>query len=474
MSENTFKRIFRNTAVLTGARLFSRILQFFLFIYAARCLGVVNFGIFSFAYALVRMLGLSMDLGMSYYTVQQVSRDRKLTSAYLGASLRAKIFLILLGYGLIMGTGLMMEKDSLTLNVLFILATVTAFDNLTMPFDSVFNAHEQMQYQAIIISVSNCLMSAIGFVFLYFYQDLLLFCAANAIGAFLRMGMGSLWCMKLYGKPARNFDFSFIINLIKNGIPFSLVVIFVTIYYNIDSLILDRFCGSEAVGYYNAAYRLIEAPLFISSSLTTALFPAISRLYKENPAELKILISESFHKGLALGLSVALVTSFLSEELVALIYGQEYAPAARVLPILIFSVAFIMPGTICGTAIRATDRQSVSAVVAGGGAFLNILLNLIFVPRYASAGAAWSTLATEILVVAVYMELVRCSIGPVFRLIPLCRILALNALLLGFLHLSAFAGIWFQIVGCTLLFLPLCLLTGVVKTAELQKLFSKN
>ncbi len=474
MSENTYKRIFRNAAVLTGARLFSRILQFFLFIYAARCLGVVHFGIFSFAYALVRMLGLSMDMGMSYYTVQQVSRDRKMTSVYLGANLTAKIFLILLGYALIMGTGLAMQKDSLTMNVLFILATVTAFDNLNMPFDSVFNAHEQMQYQAAIISVSNCIMSLIGFTFLYYYQDVLLFCAANAIGAFLRMGLGAFWCIKIYGKPSRNFDFSFIRDLIIKGIPFSLVVIFVTIYYNIDSLILDMFCGSEVVGYYNAAYRLIEAPLFISSSLTTALFPAISRLYREDPSELKTLVSESFYKGLALGLSVALVTSFLSEELISVIYGPDYAPAARVLPVLIFSVAFIMPGTICGTTVRATDRQTVSAVVAGGGAVLNIILNLIFVPRYSFMGAAWATLATEMLVVAVYMELVRRSIGPIFRIAPLCRILALNALLMGFLYLAAPAGLWFQIAGCTILFLPITLLTGVVKMSELRKLFSKT
>lgn len=472
MKVNPYKIIFKNAAVLTAARLFSRIFQFFLFIYAARSLGVTSFGIFSFAYALVKILGISMDMGISRYCIQQLSRNVRMMPTYVGAGLIAKIFLITAGYVLIIGTGWIMGKDLLTMKVLFILATMEAFDSIGSSFESVFSAHEKMQYSAVIISVSNGIMSALGIVLLYYYNSLLLFCGTLAFGAFLRLVLGAFWCLKKYGTPLFNFDFLFIKHLIKKSIPFSLAFIFVTIYYNVDSAILDIFDGSEIVGYYNAAYRLIEAPLFISASVAAALFPTISRLYHENPVEIKKMVSGAFNKGLALGLSAAVVISFLSEDLISVIYGPGYAPAARVLPILIFSVAFIMPGTICGTTVRATDRQSTSAFIVGGGVILNIILNLILIPRYSFLGAAWATLITEIVVVNVYIQVIRRYIGSIFQMKFLFRILILNSLLLSFLYLTTAAGFWFQLIGCTILFFPFTLITGVVTMKEVREIIS--
>ncbi|MCI5209126.1 MAG: flippase [Candidatus Electrothrix sp. ATG2] len=474
MKAGTYKTIFRNTAAMAAGRLISQAAQFFMFIYAARCLGAEHFGIYSFADILVVTLGQVMDMGIYRYSIQQVSRDLKKAPIYLGASLIAKIFLIAIGYILIMGTGMVLEKDMLTMKVLFILATAQALHNLAMPFNSIFSAQEKMQYPAIIISVSNVVMSLIGMGFLYYSKSVLLFCTAIAIGAFLRLGMIAYWCLKKNGKPAFDTDPTFIKHLIKMGIPFSLSTVFITIYNDVDSMMLDVFNGSKVVGYYNAAYRLIDAPLLISESLMVALFPAISRLYKANPKEMKILFGESFYKTFAFGLSVACVIAFLSEDIVLVLYGSEYSPSAHALPVLIFGLAFIMPASICSTTIRSADRQTVGMFVGGGGVILNVVLNLILIPKYSFLGAAWATLITEMIVAGVYLILVqRYVIGSFLRVEYLFRIVMLPILLLIFLYLTEFAGLWFQVAGCIFLFFPFMLLTGVVTIAELKKLFAR-
>ncbi|MCI5120070.1 MAG: flippase, partial [Candidatus Electrothrix sp. AUS4] len=471
----TYKTIFRNTAVMTAGRLVNQVAQFFMFVYAARCLGADHFGIYSFADTLVVMLGQVMDMGIYRYSIQQVSRDLKKAPIYLGASLIAKIFLIAIGYILIMGTGAVMEKDMLTMKILFVLATAQALHNLAMPFNSIFSAQEKMQYPAIIISVSNVAMALIGIGFLYYSKDVLLFCAAIVIGALLRFCMIAYWCIKKNDKPTFDVEPAFVRNLIKMGVPFSLSTIFITIYNDVDSVMLDFFNGSQVVGYYNAAYRLIDVPLLISESLKFALFPAISRLYKADPEEMKTLFGEAFYKTFAFGLSVACVIAFLSEDLILVLYGSEYAPSAQALPVLIFGLALIMPASICSTTIRSADRQTVGMFVGGGGVILNVVLNLFFIPKYSFLGAAWATLFTEIIIAGIYIKLVQhYVVGSFLRASYIFRITMLPALLLAFLYLTDFAGLWFQVAGCIFLFFPFMLLTGIMTMAELKKLFARE
>ncbi|QTA83335.1 putative polysaccharide biosynthesis protein [Desulfonema limicola] len=467
-------KILKNTFVLIAGRLFSRILQFFLFIYAARCLGADIFGIFSFAYALVSLFSISMDMGISSYSVQQVSRDNEKMASYVGASLTAKVFLIILGFLLIMGTGIVMQKDELTLSALFIMGICASFDNVGNTFQSVFEAHEDMHYQAAIIAFSNFIMCVAGFALLWFFQDVLLFCATYAFGAFLRCTMAAIWVIKTYGPPLWTKDFHFITNIVKKGMPFALVTIFVSIYYYIDTLILSVYCENDVVGYYNASYRLLEAPLFIISSVTTAIFPAASKLYGKDKIELANMVRQAFQKALGFGFSMSLVVAWLSYDLIELIYGKEYLPSAAVLPILIYSVAIIMPSTICGTTIRAIDMQSISAKVTGIGALLNVVLNLILVPKYSLYGAAWTTLGTEIFVLAVYAYLVWHYIGPVINLNTIFSLLGLNALFAGFLWVSGPAGFWFQLIGSVILFFPFMIAVRLIKIEELKSLINRK
>ncbi len=471
----TYRTIFKNTAVMTAGRLVSQVSQFVMFIYAARSLGAVDFGIYSFANVLVMIIGHFMDMGLYRYCIQQTSRNLKTVPMYLGASLVAKFFLIIIGYAMIMGAGLALNKDALTLKVLLVLATAQAFHNLAMPFDSAFAAQEKMQYSAVIISVSNIIMSLSGIAFLYYSRSVLLFSIALAIGAFLRFILMAFWYLKKNGIPMFNFDFSFVGHLVKKGVPFLLSIFFISIYNDIDSVMLDMFDGEKTVGYYNAAYRLIEAPLLISESLIIALFPAVSRLYQEESETLKTLFSESFYKSLAFGLSVACVTAFLSKDLILFLYGPEYVQSGQVLPILIFGLVFIMPASICGTTLRSTDRQTIGMFVGGGGVVLNIMLNLILIPKYSLIGAAWATLATEVIVAGIYIQLVRhYVIGNFFQLAYLVKVIILPSLLFIFLFLTASVGLWFQVTGCIILFFPCMLLSGVMSTAELRSVFSRG
>jgi len=464
--------IMKNTASLILGRLISRIFLFFLMVYAARTLGVERYGVFSYALALVTLLAVTMDLGISRYMVQHLSRDPARIQTFLGGSLSVKAVLTLFGIALIMGIVLIMRRDSETLFVVFLLAIYIALDSLSMVFTSIFQASQRMGYQAILVSISNIAIALAGLVCLYFMPSVLLLCTVYVLGGFLRLVLVAIWCVRLYGTPNWEIDFPFYRSLIRNGIPFSLVTAFVTIYYYIDTIILSVYSGNDAVGFYNAAYRFLEAPLFLVAGLTTAIFPAVSKLFVEDKARLRSIVSSGFQKALVFGSLIALTIAFLSDDLVAVFYGSDYRQSSPVLSILVLSVGIIMPSTILGTTARAIGKQIVSAWVTGIGAALNIVLNLIFIPRYSVIGAAWTTVFTEVFVIAVYAILIWQYIGPFLTIGYLVRWLGICVCTLLFLHFTTSLGLFLQLALFAIMMIPLLIVFDIYKIRDFKGLIN--
>lgn len=469
---NYGKIIFKNAAILTLGRLFSRIIQFFMFIYAARILGAASFGIFSFSMNLIYMLWVVMDIGISRYSIQQMSRNLDDIPVYTGTGLYIKIPLAILGYLLIILTGYLLGKDNLTMSSLFVLSFAAVFDSLAISFSSAFEANEKMEYSAVIILISKIILSVIGFCAIFYTGNLLVFCFVISFGSFVQFAITAFWYFRKYKCVKFNKDLKFIEKLIKNSIPFSLSGIFTTIYYSIDSVMLDFFYNPIVVGYYNAAYRIIDAPLFLSESFKLALFPTISRIYSEEKEKMNRIISVSCNIALSVGLSIASTTAYLSEKLIYNFYGMEYSPAASVLPILIISITFIMPATICSTVIRAADRQSICVFVSGLGVVINIALNLVLIPMYSFVGAAWATLITEMIIAIIYIEVTRRYItGQIFTIKSVSRSILLSIFLIIFLYFTDSFSLWIQIAGCIILFFPFALIAKNFTVSELKALF---
>lgn len=474
MASAVAKKVLENTLFLIAGRLFSRAMQFILFIYAARQLGVAVFGHFSFAYATVNLFAITMDLGLASYLVQQLSRQSRIPTALFRKAVIVKAMLIPLGLAAVLAVGYFMSKEANAIWPLVILGLAAALDSVTALFNAAFKARQEMKYPAYIIALGNGTMAVVGLVLLFFYPRLTLLCVVFAFGAVLRCIISAIFFLRIIRfDPTIEYDHS-AGKLLFNAFPFALVTIFVTIYYYIDTLILTRLCGSEVVGQYNAAYRLLEAPLFIIQAVTTALFPAASDFYMRDRRQLHMLTAQVVEKATAFGVSIAIVTVMVADDLVRLLYGATYSNAGRLLAVLIISVAIIMPSTVCGSTLRATDRQNISAIVTGLGALLNIGLNLALIPYYEALGAAWATVATEGFVLVIYAVLVWRWVGPLVSAAFLLRLLLISLLWVAAMMATRMLGVVAQIIAAVVLFFPFLIAGGIFKTKELKNVLQRK
>jgi O-antigen/teichoic acid export membrane protein len=194
-------------------------------------------------------------------------------------------------------------------------------------------------------------------------------------------------------------DWNFWRPTIKEALPFGLSGVFVTIYFWIDSLMLSVIQGNQAVGWYNAAYRLVFSLLFIPTVFNTAVFPAMSRFYLSSQNSLQLMWKKYLRFMLILGIPIGVGTTLLARRIILLIFGEGYAPSVVVLQLLIWSMVFIFANAPFFRLFESTNKQIVVTKITGLMVIVNVAINLILIPKFSYVGASIATLITEFVVV---------------------------------------------------------------------------
>ena len=181
----------------------------------------------------------------------------------------------------------------------------------------------------------------------------------------------------------------------------------ISIYTNLDSIMLGS-CGSKyALGIYSAASKMIHLILGIITSLGAVLLPRISNYISEKKEEeIKIILEKTFSFLIALILPSIIGIYFTGNEIIRLFAGKEYIEAVITLRILSFIILFIGFSNFIGIQIlypRGEERKIFNSVLIG--AVVNFSLNLFLIPKYLQNGAALATCIAEFTVIVVQVYL---------------------------------------------------------------------
>jgi len=150
--------------------------------------------------------------------------------------------------------------------------------------------------------------------------------------------------------------------------------------------------------------------LFIPAAWSSAIFPVMSKFYITSSDSLRFSFEKSFKYLAMLGIPIGVGTTLLAQRFILLIFGIEYAPSVIALQILIWSVVITYVGGSIGTLLQTTNNQMVFAKIVGVAAFINVVLNLIFIPKYSYIAA--SIIATlTVLISAILQYIASLQIG---------------------------------------------------------------
>jgi O-antigen/teichoic acid export membrane protein len=181
--------------------------------------------------------------------------------------------------------------------------------------------------------------------------------------------------------------------LLAMSIPLAVSGASVSIYTQVDKLVLGYFDTIEEVGQYSIARAVTEVSLFPAFALVTTLRPALAaRFSRGDTGECASLIRRSFRLTLVAGVWFGSVFLALSVPLISMVYSSEYRYAGELMAWFSWVIVIRSLGALVLPALLAADRIKTYAWLTAGAAVLNLVLNLVLIPRMHSRGAILATI----------------------------------------------------------------------------------
>jgi O-antigen/teichoic acid export membrane protein len=187
--------------------------------------------------------------------------------------------------------------------------------------------------------------------------------------------------------------------LLRIGLVVGLGSVLTIMYGKIDQILVLHYKGAAAAGLYGAAYSLLDRVQFLPGVLMTTIFPVVAAAWPANPDRTRDAVQRVVRYMAIISFPALAFTISAARPLLVLLFGEQFAPAAGALAVLMAAFIPICFGYVFGSLAVVVDRQRTFVRIAVAGLVFNLVANVLLVPRYGYMAAAWITVATEVLVI---------------------------------------------------------------------------
>lgn len=364
-------------------------------VWIARYLGPTNYGILNYSIAFVAFFSFLSKLGLDQIVVRELarnnsSRDKILSSAFtlkLLGSILALVFAII--------SILFIKSDSTTHIIVALITLGYIFQSYDV-IDYFFQSKMLSKLVVIARTSGFILSSLLNIYFILNKSDVIYFGFTILINIILSSFFLILIYLN-YGNKLKfsSFNIKYAKTLLSYSWPLMISTFFITIYSRIDQVMIDMFLNSKEVGIYSVAVKLSNYWLFIPGILVNTLMPYFVKLREENMSKYKLKMVQLFSVMFWMGLLVGLIILFWGKPLIVLLYGAEYATSHQALVYNIWSGIFISQAMARGIWLISENLQKYRLFNNIFAVSLNIIGNIILIPKFGIVGAAVATLITQ-------------------------------------------------------------------------------
>jgi len=176
--------------------------------------------------------------------------------------------------------------------------------------------------------------------------------------------------------------------------PIGAGIVLSAAYFRIDVFLVQRWSGTEAVGLYNAVFRLVEALRLFPAAVMAVALPSLCRAGDLRPlarAAAPVTLSAA---------ALAAVLWIAAGALIPVLYPPHYAAAVPAFRVLLAAFPLMALNMALTHQLVGWDRQRAYAALCAAALVVNVALNARLIPLYSIDGAAWTTLVTELFLTA--------------------------------------------------------------------------
>lgn len=366
------------------------------FIVAARVLGDSAFGDFALGLSIAGILAIVHGWGTNRYSYIIAARRPADTADILATNLGLTVPLAALYLSLVWAVATIVVGRE----VVVLVSVVLGVDMLVRGFGKLlrllFRVHDLYRFESITLLVERTgVVVAAGAVLLVAPSATAL-AVSFAVGRLLGTAVTAVVYTRRVGRIGIRFDRRQSGELLAAGTPIALRGALSSVNLRADTLILGGMRPSREVGWYGAVYKLLSAALAVPSVVLGSVSPHFSANFAADRLDVvRRLFRRAVKYLLVAGLFLGAVLGVLSEPVVRLVYGSEYAPAAVALRILSVTVVFAYFRQSAVELMDTCDERRASVRIFAVAVTVNVALNLALIPQWGYVGAAVATLVSE-------------------------------------------------------------------------------
>ena len=376
---------------MLGAKVVARLIALVTVIYIINSLEPRRYGAFTVLVNCTAIVSVVLDLGFNVLFVREGARHRDDIERYLRNVMSVRLVMSALSLVLLVGVLMVVGLSDLIVPGFFLMV-LTSYSTLLR---NGLYAVQQLGYEAIAVILESVVLLALVLYGRQTHQGVTYFVWAYAAQyAFSCVYFSVVLAVKRIAVIGWRFEPDLVREWFWKGLPFALTFVLTILYFRIDQPLVFALKSQTEAGWYGAAYKPIEALLFIPMTFLSVVFPVLSVYHRERQTEVLDALNRFYKALLLMGWPMSVGIFVLAYPLNAVM--RLYAPSAPALQILALALGFAFVNNAFIGALNASDRQLSFTWAAGWSLAANVVLNLALIPTFGYLGASWATVLTEI------------------------------------------------------------------------------
>ena len=388
------KSVAKNFSILTLATIAEAVITFLFLAFVARQFGPSLFGKYILIHVYVYVVSVLVNAGIAPIALRELARQRDDPSELFDVIFSLRLVLGVFGYLILMLVVAWSGKSPEYMTLIGNAGLVLLIEPFTASYRTYYTAHERLAIPSAYSVASAGLSALAGGTLLILGFGLFELILSNAV---IALTIGIIWSVRF---RARVLRFRFRVRLAAWRRLLVLIIPFVPIHASnqinrvLNIFLLGQIKGplpmEQSVGYYSPASSVSNTIIRLVMGMRRALIPPIAvklgqghSVAREIDVALKLIIA-LFCLPLILG------TTYMSPEIIALLFGDQYAPSTMVLQMLGWAAALQIAAFVPEIFLFSHQDHKLQEYIVGPvtSVTLNALLCILLIKDYGILGAA--------------------------------------------------------------------------------------
>ena len=382
------QNVVSNTGWLFADQILRMVAGLLVGLMVTRYLGPEQYGLLNYALTFSILFATVSHLGLEGIVVRNLVHDPSRSAEILGSAFFLRMIGAVIAFSLTMAAILGLRPADPEVQLLVGISALGSMFQIFGTVDYWFQSQVRSRFSAYARSASTLVACAIKAVLVLMHAPLVAFAWIGAVEMMLG-ALGLVIAYRYTGCRIANWRISrtLAVELFRDSWPLLCSDIVAIIYLRIDRIMIGEMAGNFELGIYSVAAMLAEAFYFIPVAISNSVFPSIVEA-RASSEELFVTRMQQFYNLMALlGYLVALPVTILAGWLVPFLFGEVYAEAGPMLVGLAWAGIFFNLAVARSQYLTALNWTRLNFITDLLGCLMNVVLNIILIPRYGGMGA---------------------------------------------------------------------------------------